>query len=156
MGIDRDGGGGGDRCGNSYSERRIVVAYLTAPGMPSFHPPPRDQPVSNTHTVPDLHPTHISNSPPKKPSPPTPQEFAQLTLPRPQWLRKHPLRQKILHMPLRCAFRLPRPKDPSRVPLVRVQLRFVEFAHVGLVGCGEGGDGADGFAGAGSDEGGTG
>lgn len=49
-------------------------------------------------------------------------------------------------MPLGRALRLPRPEDPAGMPLVRIELRLDEFAHVGLVGGGEGGDGADGFA----------
>ena len=56
-------------------------------------------------------------------------------------------------MPLGRALRLPSPKEPARVPLVRVQLGLDELAHLGLVVGGEGGDGADGFAGAAAERG---
>lgn len=49
-------------------------------------------------------------------------------------------------MPLGRAFRLPGPEDPPRMPRIRIQLRLDEFPHVGLVGGGESGDGADVFA----------
>lgn len=50
-----------------------------------------------------------------------------------QRLRKQPIGEKILHVPLRRRFGDPSPEDPASVPLICVELSLDETAEVVLV-----------------------
>lgn len=63
----------------------------------------------------------------------TKQPWEKLTLSASQRLRKESVGEKVLHMPFRRAFGLPRPKDPASPPLISVQLGLDEVADVVLV-----------------------
>lgn len=47
-----------------------------------------------------------------------------------QRLRKQPVGEKILHVPLRRRFGDPSPEDPARMPLIRIELSLDEVAEV--------------------------
>lgn len=76
----------------------------------------------------------------------SPEQGLIATLPRilsiVQRLRKQPIGEKILHMPLRRRFSDPSPEDPAGMPLVRIELSLNEVAEVVLVIVGEARDSA--------------
>ncbi len=59
--------------------------------------------------------------------------WAKLTLSARQRPREESVGEKVLHVPFRCALRLPGPKDPTGPPFISVQLGLDEMAEIVLV-----------------------
>lgn len=59
--------------------------------------------------------------------------WVKLTLSASQRLWKESVGEKVLHVPFRCAFGLPGPKDPTGPPLISIQLSLDEMPDIELV-----------------------